>query len=329
MFEQNVTLAPGTGTFSQHTFEILIMLLGAFLIGLWLGWAIWAKYKQQIDRMTLETQSLNVTTDALRAEMAALKTRLATVENESNNLGSESILLNSENNQLRDKLNSLETHLATTLAENRQLDTELGLTLNPETPIADDIPMEIVVNVNELIVVPVDAPVYAATEVPTNTPVFEPVAEPVDEPITEPVAELAEAPVFALAENTPAPMVIEPIAIVEPPAEKKKATSKKGDSDKSDAKIAAAAANATDDLTVIEGIGPKIQMLLNQYDISNYKQLADTEVERLKEILATAGPQLAMHDPGTWPSQANLAANDQWDTLKSVQGFLKGGKKPD
>jgi hypothetical protein len=36
-----------------------------------------------------------------------------------------------------------------------------------------------------------------------------------------------------------------------------------------------------------------------------------------------------MHDPGTWPSQASLAANDQWDTLKSVQGFLKGGKKPD
>jgi len=84
-----------------------------------------------------------------------------------------------------------------------------------------------------------------------------------------------------------------------------------------------------DDLTVIEGIGPKIQMLLNQYGIFSYRHLAEADVVRLKEILSTAGPQLAMHDPGTWPSQASLAANDQWDTLKSVQGFLKGGKKPD
>ena len=83
-----------------------------------------------------------------------------------------------------------------------------------------------------------------------------------------------------------------------------------------------------DDLTVVEGIGPKIQMLLNQYGIHTYHQLASTDVERIKEILSSAGPQLAMHDPGTWPSQANLAANDQWEALKSIQGFLKGGKKP-
>ena len=69
-------------------------------------------------------------------------------------------------------------------------------------------------------------------------------------------------------------------------------------------------------------------LLLNQFGVRTYRQLADTPVERLREILTNAGPQLAMHDPGTWPSQANLAANDQWDALKSIQGFLKGGKKP-
>lgn len=38
MYEQNVTLGPGTGTFTQHTFEILIMLLSipAWLVA-WLG----------------------------------------------------------------------------------------------------------------------------------------------------------------------------------------------------------------------------------------------------------------------------------------------------
>jgi len=67
-------------------------------------------------------------------------------------------------------------------------------------------------------------------------------------------------------------------------------------------------------------------MLFNQYGIYTYCQLADTEVARMKEILHAAGSQLAMHDSDTWPSQANLAANDQWEALKSIQGFLKGGK---
>jgi predicted flap endonuclease-1-like 5' DNA nuclease len=79
---------------------------------------------------------------------------------------------------------------------------------------------------------------------------------------------------------------------------------------------------------VIEGIGTKIQMLLNQYGIYTYQHLSETEVARLSEILAKAGPQLAMHNPGTWPSQAKLAADGQWDTLTAIQGFLKGGKKP-
>jgi predicted flap endonuclease-1-like 5' DNA nuclease len=91
----------------------------------------------------------------------------------------------------------------------------------------------------------------------------------------------------------------------------------------------AAFTEANDDLTVVEGIGPKIQELLNQFGIKSYQQLAETDVNRLKEILSSAGSQLAMHDPGTWPAQANLAANDQWDNLKAIQGFLKGGKKPD
>jgi predicted flap endonuclease-1-like 5' DNA nuclease len=129
-----------------------------------------------------------------------------------------------------------------------------------------------------------------------------------------------------MAENAPAPSIIEPIALVDTPVEKKR-SSKKAEGDKNGIAVVAAA-GSSEDLTVIEGLGPKIQMLLNQYGIYTYRQLAETEVERLKEILSTAGPQLAMHDPGTWPSQANLAANDQWDTLKSVQGFLKGGKKP-
>ncbi|MCB0525363.1 MAG: hypothetical protein R3A50_07250 [Saprospiraceae bacterium] len=290
MFEQNVTLGPGTGTFSQHTFEILIMLIGAFLIGLWLGWALWAKYKRQIDKITLENQSLVLNSEAMRTELTSLKSKLTTLENDNNNFSSEAAILNSSNSELSDKVNKLEADLDEAQAKIRQLDTELGLAKKPEPVKTEEIALE----VNET---KAAKPEKEKKEVAVET---------------------------VMAENSAAPTVIEPMSIKEP--EKKKSSSKKTAENGEKTKVVAK--SNSDDLTVIEGIGPKIQMLLNQYQIYNYHQLAETEVEKLKEILAAAGPQLAMHDPGTWPSQANLAANDQWETLKSVQGFLKGGKKP-
>jgi len=80
-----------------------------------------------------------------------------------------------------------------------------------------------------------------------------------------------------------------------------------------------------DDLTRIEGIGPKINSLLQEAGISSFVQLADTDVSKLDELLDTAGITLA--DPKTWPEQAELAAGDQWDELEKLQGELSGGRK--
>jgi hypothetical protein len=33
-----------------------------------------------------------------------------------------------------------------------------------------------------------------------------------------------------------------------------------------------------------------------------------------------------MHDPTTWPEQAKMAADGNWDELKTLQDNLKGGK---
>ncbi|WP_420154248.1 helix-hairpin-helix domain-containing protein, partial [Siphonobacter sp.] len=59
-----------------------------------------------------------------------------------------------------------------------------------------------------------------------------------------------------------------------------------------------------DDLKVIEGIGPKIEQLLNNEGISSFTQLAAASPERIKEILNAAGSRFQMHDPTTWPDQA-------------------------
>ena len=81
-----------------------------------------------------------------------------------------------------------------------------------------------------------------------------------------------------------------------------------------------------DDLTRVEGIGPKISSLLQAAGIMTFAQLAATDVSRLKEIIAEAG-LTALADPTTWPEQASLAATAQWDALKTLQEELRGGRR--
>ncbi|HSO85351.1 MAG TPA: 50S ribosomal protein L27 [Draconibacterium sp.] len=80
-----------------------------------------------------------------------------------------------------------------------------------------------------------------------------------------------------------------------------------------------------DDLKKIEGIGPKIAEIFNAAGINTYVDLAGTSVEKLSEILADAGSSYASKNPGTWPEQAKLAAEGNWEVLKDLQEKLKGG----
>ena len=84
---------------------------------------------------------------------------------------------------------------------------------------------------------------------------------------------------------------------------------------------------AKDDLKKVEGIGPKIAELLNNAGINTFSDLAATEVDRVKEILAEAGSRYAAHNPGTWPKQAGLAAEGKWEELEKWQDELDGGKE--
>ncbi|UTA69731.1 DivIVA domain-containing protein [Emticicia sp. 21SJ11W-3] len=82
----------------------------------------------------------------------------------------------------------------------------------------------------------------------------------------------------------------------------------------------------SDELGIIEGIGPKIAMLLYDSGIFTFRGLATTPVERIKEILDNAGPAYAMHDPTTWVEQALLAAEGRFDELEEMKSLLVGGK---
>ncbi len=84
--------------------------------------------------------------------------------------------------------------------------------------------------------------------------------------------------------------------------------------------------NKVDDLTKIEGVGPKIAKLLNDAGLNTFLEVAKASPKAIKKILEAAGPRYQMHDPKTWPRQAGLAALGDWKTLKKWQDELDGGK---
>lgn len=79
-----------------------------------------------------------------------------------------------------------------------------------------------------------------------------------------------------------------------------------------------------DDLTLIEGIGPKIAGLLHQKGITTFAQLAAAELPMLEQMLRENGMQFTK--PASWMEQARLAAEGKMDELKALQEKLVAGR---
>ncbi len=100
----------------------------------------------------------------------------------------------------------------------------------------------------------------------------------------------------------------------------------KGGFEAGDAVQAGTYGSNVDDLTIVEGIGPKIAGLLKEAGMDTLIEVSKSTPEKIKEILVAAGNRYARHNPGTWPKQAELAVAGKWDELKKWQDELDGGK---
>jgi predicted flap endonuclease-1-like 5' DNA nuclease len=87
------------------------------------------------------------------------------------------------------------------------------------------------------------------------------------------------------------------------------------------------AAVEPDDLKKIEGIGPKIEEVLNGADIVTFEQLAAADPDVLHQLLLDAGSNFHLADPTSWPAQAKLAALADWTGLEALQEKLVGGRE--
>ncbi len=83
-------------------------------------------------------------------------------------------------------------------------------------------------------------------------------------------------------------------------------------------------AQTSDDLTKIEGIGPKIATLLLEERIQTFTQLAQADLKVIEKILKQN--RLASHNPQSWPHQAALARDGKWKELQKWQDEHNGSK---
>jgi len=81
--------------------------------------------------------------------------------------------------------------------------------------------------------------------------------------------------------------------------------------------VEAAEIAAGDDLSILDGVGPKYADALKGKGITTFAQLSAMTPEAIEETLVKANaPLIAGHNAHTWPRQAKLAANGDWSALR-------------
>ena len=83
-----------------------------------------------------------------------------------------------------------------------------------------------------------------------------------------------------------------------------------------------------DDLTLIEGIGPKMAAALVAAGIDTFAKLSEASEDALRNAIHQAGMNLAPSIP-TWAKQAKFAADGDMDGLTAYKDHLVGGREPE
>jgi ribosomal protein L13 len=148
--------------------------------------------------------------------------------------------------------------------------------------------------------------------------------------ITAPITVVSQFPVLTYTSPNIKPKVAVEVPTIKAPKAEKIETPKAVVSEVTPVKEVKAPkstkkATGNDDLKIVEGIGPKIEELLNAAGIITYSDLASADVTKLEEILTAAGPRYSIHKPTTWATQSALARDGKFEELETFKKELDGG----
>lgn len=116
MFE-NTFQGPGAGTYIDHTIEILLMLLVAFLLGLLLGYILWSKWRKLYQELDAEHNRLKSVHVELEKEHTGLQYRFEQSENDNANHRRKISSLEGDLTGLRFRLDKCESDMAVLAAD--------------------------------------------------------------------------------------------------------------------------------------------------------------------------------------------------------------------
>lgn len=111
MFE-NTFQGPGAGTYMDHTWEILLMLLVAFLLGLLLGYILWYKWRKLYLELQAEYDRLKAIHLDLEKDHASLRYKSEEQEKEINVSHKKIVSLEGDIMAFKGKLQKCEGELA-------------------------------------------------------------------------------------------------------------------------------------------------------------------------------------------------------------------------
>ena len=92
-------------------------------------------------------------------------------------------------------------------------------------------------------------------------------------------------------------------------------------------KLVEVTSDSNDDLTIIEGIGPKAAEVLVTAGVNTFAILANTSADAVKTILDAAEAKVQHLDPTTWANQSQLAADGKFEELEVLKAELNNGKE--
>jgi predicted flap endonuclease-1-like 5' DNA nuclease len=81
-----------------------------------------------------------------------------------------------------------------------------------------------------------------------------------------------------------------------------------------------------EDLKIILGIDDEVEKILQNAGVDSYAELAKMEPDGLRNMLEVINPALSSKDPSTWPAQARLALDKEWEALLDYQDQIKAGE---
>jgi predicted flap endonuclease-1-like 5' DNA nuclease len=311
---------------TEHTLAILLMLLGAFLLGLLLGYLLWYGYRKLVAGLEAEKAQQHAKLIEMEKDYMALKYKFD--ESQKDNAGLKVSLSNCEADKMiiQGKL------------DNALTATVVGVGTTTKTPAQDSKPTG-----------------YAAYFKPDNLQIIEGIGPKIEKVLHESGINSWSAlagksadqlrtildnagPQFKINDPTTWPKQAELAASAKWDEliqyQKFLDTGRENVGDfANDSKLEKMAMKlmapkmTANDLKIVEGIGPKIEQLLKDAGIKTWADLAAAPLDRLNSILENAGERFRLADPTTWAKQAGLAVDGKWDELRAYQDFLQGGKE--